>query len=319
MSVCGRLSSSPSLSRGHMSSTELQPGIYLAHKPVGMSSFDIVRSFKARAKDLGQKKWALGHGGTLDPFAKGLLLVLSGQATRLMELMHPLPKVYEADIAWGAETDTCDHLGLVVLEGDIGNLSEESLNLAIDSFLGWSDQVPPATSAKKIGGEAAYKKAHRGETVTLPPSKVYLYDAAWLWHDLPRQSRLKITCRGGFYVRSLARDLGRALGCGAHLSGLFRTAIGPWGDPGEAAFPLINGADLIPWCQKRILDKAEADHLAHGRPIGIGEVAEGSYSFPDNFPSAAPPLAALYESKLVALLNEREGMLWTIANLRGGI
>jgi tRNA pseudouridine55 synthase len=298
---------------------ELLPGVYLFHKPVGLSSFDIVRSFKRAAAEAGQKKWALGHGGTLDPFAKGLLLVLSGQATRLMELMHPLPKIYEADVEWGIETDTCDHLGKAIFNGDANSATEERLAAAINSFLGWIEQVPPATSAKKIGGEAAYKKAHRGETVVLPPSKVYLHSAAWLSHALPKKSRLQIACRGGFYVRSLARDLGRTIGCGAHLSMLHRAAIGPWADPGENNQLLVNGADLLPWCRKRELNEAEAGHLAHGRPIEVGELADGTYPLPDGFPDPSAPIAAIYESKLAALLREREGMLWTTANLRGGL
>jgi len=96
----------------------LNPGVYLVHKEVGQSSFDVVRGFKHEAWEDGQKKLALGHGGTLDPFAEGLLLVLAGQGTRLMELMHPLPKTYLARIAWGAETDSGDHLGLVAKAPD---------------------------------------------------------------------------------------------------------------------------------------------------------------------------------------------------------
>lgn len=302
-----------------MHSPELLPGIYLTHKPVGMSSFDVVRGFKRIASEAGQKKWALGHGGTLDPFAKGLLLILSGQATRLMELMHPLPKTYVADVEWGVETDTCDHLGLVVSEGDAASVTEVSLDAAIKGFLGWSEQVPPATSAKKIGGESAYKKAHRGESVEIPPSRVYLHDATWMSHDLPKRSRLKITCRGGFYVRSLARDLGRVIGCGAHLSGLYRTAIGPWTDPGENSQSHLSGLDVLPWCRSRLLNEAEADHLGHGRPIEIGDVAAGRYSLPDGFPDPSAPIAGVIDSRLVALLMERDGMLWTIANLRGGV
>jgi len=302
-----------------MPCTHLLPGVYLAHKPIGPSSFDVVRSFKRAALDAGQKKWVIGHGGTLDPFARGLLLILSGQATRLMELMHPLPKVYEADIVWGAETDTCDHLGNVAFEGDVSSVAETSLNTAINGFLGWTEQVPPATSAKKIGGEAAYKKAHRGETVVLSPSSVYLHDAAWLSHDLPKRSRLKITCRGGYYVRSLARDIGRALGCGAHLSGLYRVAIGPWEDPGEDNQVIVTGEDALPWRPKRVLNEAEANHLAHGRPIEIGEIIGASYSMPSGFPAPPGSIAAIFNSRLTALLVEREGRLWTTANLRGGL
>jgi len=298
---------------------ELSPGVYLVHKPVGLTSFDMVRSFKRAAFDAGQKKWSIGHGGTLDPFARGLLLMLSGQATRLMELIHPLPKAYEADIVWGIETDSGDHLGNNVSECGAEGITEKHLEDAVKSFLGWSNQVPPATSAKKIGGEAAYKKAHRGEKVALPPSRVYLHEAEWASHDLPRRSKLRIVCRGGFYVRSLARDLGRVLGCGAHLSGLRREAIGPWEDPGENKQGLATGPGVLPWCPSRTLNEEDADHIAKGRPIQIGEIAVGRYSLPKGFPDPLAPIAAIFQSKLVALLKERGGELWPVANLRGGI
>ncbi len=297
----------------------MEPGVYLVHKEVGGTSFDVVRGFTREAREAGLKKYPLGHGGTLDPFAKGLLLILAGQATRLMELMHPIPKTYVADIAWGVETDTCDHLGQGISEGDASTLSLAALDAALASFLGWQDQVPPATSAKKIDGEAAYRKAHRGEEVILPPSKVYLHEARWLDHDLPKSSRLEITCRGGYYVRALARDLGRRLGCGAHLSGLHRTAIGPWKDPGQGARILVQGEALVPWCSSRRITDDEAIHLGHGRAISMGETEAPTWKLPDGFPDPSGPIRALHEGRLTALLREEEGQLRTFANLRGGL
>ncbi len=297
----------------------VESGIFLVHKQVGESSFDVVRRFKHLAFEAGQKKWALGHGGTLDPFAEGLLLVLSGQATRLMELMHPLPKTYEARLVWGVETDTCDHLGLSIMEGDPSRLTPEALDAALPAFLGWRDQIPPATCAKKIGGEAAYKKAHRGEEVVLPPSRVYLHEAAWISHDLPRASTLRITCRGGFYVRSLARELGQLMGCGAHLERLTRTAIGPWLDPGPGEERLLQGRDLIPWCPSRILSDEEADHLSHGRAIPLGECQAPAVALLEGFPDPGAPIRGLHGDLLVALLGEEDGQLRTHANLRGGL
>ena len=297
----------------------VEPGVFLVHKRVGESSFDVVRRFKHAAYEAGQKKWALGHGGTLDPFAEGLLLVLSGQATRLMELMHPLPKTYEAKVVWGLETDTCDHLGVSVMEGDASKLASATLDAALEAFLGWRDQIPPATCAKKIDGESAYKKAHRGEEVVLPPSRVFLHQAAWIAHDLPRASTLRITCRGGYYVRSLARDLGRMLGCGAHLALLSRTAIGPWMDPGPGQERLLQGKDLIPWCSTRILSDEEADHLLHGRAIPIGEFHAALEALPEGFPDPGAPIRGIHGDRLVALLHEKDGQLRTTANLRGGI
>ena len=297
----------------------IEAGIHLVHKTVGQSSFDVIRGFKRRAFEAGQKKLALGHGGTLDPFADGLLLVLAGQATRLMELLHPLPKTYVAEVAWGVETDTCDLQGLPLGDTVVPDFSPAALDAALAPFLGWTDQVPPATSAKKIDGEAAYKKAHRGEVVLMKPSRVFLLSARWLGHDLPRRSTLELTCRGGFYVRSLARDLGRVLGCGAHLSALRRTAIGPWADPGEGQEGLLTGADLLPWCPSRRLTDEEAEHLSHGRAIPVGESVPAVWSLPSGFPDPGAPLRALHGERLVALLKPAEDGLRTFANLRGGL
>jgi tRNA pseudouridine55 synthase len=294
----------------------LNPGITLVHKTAGETSFDVVRRFKREAFQEGLKGLALGHGGTLDPFARGLLLILAGQATRLMELMHPLPKTYEAEVAWGTETDTCDHLGVAVARGE-ALPDPGALDAALEGFLGWRDQVPPATCAKKIGGEAAYRKAHRGEAVELPPSRVYLHRAAWI-HHAPGLSTLRITCRGGYYVRSLARDLGRALGCPAHLAGLARTAIGPWEDPGPCPAALA-GTDLLPWCPSRVLDGTELDHLLHGRPIPLGTPEPPRWAFPEGFPDPQAPVQALHEGKLMALLKVQEDTFRTFANLRGGL
>lgn len=295
------------------------PGIHLVHKTVGQSSFDVIRGFKHRAYEAGQKKLALGHGGTLDPFADGLLLVLAGQATRLMELMHPLPKTYLAEVAWGTETDTCDLHGKPVSEADASRLNLALLDAALVPFLGWTEQVPPATSAKKIDGEAAYKKAHRGEEVVMKPCRVFLLSARWIAHDLPRRSTLEMTCRGGFYVRSLARDLGRALGCGAHLSALRRTVIGPWSDPGEGRENLLTGADLLPWCPSRELTDTEAEHLAHGRTIPTGEALPATWAMPAGFPDPGAPLRAMHADRMMALLRSTEDGLRTFANLRGGL
>ena len=294
-------------------------GIHLVHKTVGQSSFDVVRGFKRRAFEAGQKKLALGHGGTLDPFADGLLLLLAGQATRLMELLHPLPKTYRAEVHWGVETDTCDLHGKPVSEHAEFQLTPEILNAALAPLLGWTEQVPPATSAKKIDGEAAYKKAHRGEEVVMKPCRVFLLAAHWVAHDLPQRSTLELTCRGGYYVRSLARDLGRALGCGAHLAALCRTAIGPWTNPGEGQERLLTGAELLPWCPSRVVTDEEAEHLSHGRAIPMGATLPALWAMPEGFPDPGAPLQAMHGERLVALLKPTEDGLRTFANLRGGL
>jgi len=296
----------------------MEPGLYLVHKPVGSTSFQVVRSFVAAIREAGLGKLPVGHGGTLDPFAEGLLLILVGQATRLMDLLHPLPKTYVAEVVWGIETDTCDLQGLPVSQCEPVGLDAAALDAALQAFLGWSEQVPPATSAKKIAGEAAYRKAHRGEDVVLPPSRVYLHAAAWIRHEGVR-SWLELTCRGGFYVRSLARALGRALGCGAHLARLRRTAIGPWEDPGPGLREHLAGPALLPWCRSRQLSEAESIHLAHGRAIETGLLEEPLWTLPEGFPDPSAPIRALHADRLVALLKEKDAGLSTFANLRGGI
>jgi len=297
----------------------MEPGLYLVHKPVNSTSFQIVRGFMQAIRQSSQGKLPVGHGGTLDPFAEGLLLMLVGQATRLMDLMHPLPKTYLAEIVWGVETDTCDLQGLPVGEPGPVAFDACALEAALLPFLGWTEQVPPATSAKKIGGEAAYRKAHRGEEVVLPPSRVYLHRAAWIRHELPERSWLELTCRGGFYVRSLARDLGRDLGCGAHLARLRRTAIGPWADPGPGIQEHLAGDALVPWCPTRQVTDEEADRLGHGQRIVIGALEAPLCDLPEGFPDPAAPIRAMHSGRLIALLKEREGELATFANLRGGL
>jgi tRNA pseudouridine55 synthase len=288
----------------------VRPGIHLVHKRPGETSFSVVRGF---ADSTGLRAC---HGGALDPFAEGLLLILAGPATRLFELLHAVPKTYEAEIAWGAETDNGDPLGKVVAEGDASALSPAELDSALIGHLGWREQVPPATSNKRVGGERAYVRAHRGEEVTLPPSRVYLHEARFVSHDLPRASRLLLVVRGGYYVRALVRDLGRELRCRAHLRALSRTTIGPWSDPaGEPA--IVSGPAVLPWAHVRELDDAEEKRIRGGASIARGQLRDPDWRPPPGFPDPAPPVRALHHGRIVALLSEREGALERAIDLRG--
>ncbi len=293
----------------------LEPGIHLLHKPAGPTSFSLVQPFLAEARGR-RPRIAVCHGGALDPFAEGLLPILVGRATRAFELLHSIPKEYEAEVSWGAETDNGDLLGAVVARGDASGLDPARLDGALAPFLGWDEQVPPATSNKRVGGERAYARAHRGELVQLPPVRVYLHEARWVWHDLPRASGLRLVVRGGYYVRSLARDLGRALGCRAHLTRLSRTAIGPWRDPGPGRRELVRGAQILPWSPKREINAEEARAL-RGGAIPRGEVRPPDWAVPAGFPDPGAPVRALLDGELVALLRERDGMLWREIDLRG--
>ncbi|WP_141332242.1 tRNA pseudouridine(55) synthase TruB [Myxococcus sp. AB025B] len=297
----------------------MTPGLYRVHKPVGPTSFSVVQSFLEETRAVPGKRVPVCHGGTLDPFAQGLLLILVGQTTRLFELLHAVPKTYEADVIWGTEMDTGDLHGQPVFQGDTSPVTPEKLDAALVPFLGWREQIPPATSAKKVGGEPAYRKAHRGEVVELPPSRVYLHSASWLSHDLPRTSRLTLTCRGGYYVRSLARDLGRALGCGAHLSTLRRTRIGPWSDPDPGTRVLATGRELLPWARVRPLTDHEVGELRRERSIPLVGTNPPDWRLPTGFPDPEAPVRGFHQGRLVFLLRERDGALWSESELRGGL
>jgi tRNA pseudouridine55 synthase len=308
----------------------MQPGIYLVHKPVGVTSFSLVRALmqEVEAAGLSRKRLPVAHGGTLDPFAHGLLLLLAGPATQLMELIHPVPKTYVARVVWGTETDNGDLLGRVVQQASpeavreaLDALTPQRLDAALRPFLGWHEQVPPTTSAKKIDGEPAYRKVHRGEAVTLPPSRVYLHAARWRSHALPHSSELELTCRGGFYVRALARELGRSLGCGAHLATLARTAIGPWEDPGPGAPRVhVQGRGVLPWCPWRPLSDAEVGRLKRGEPIASGTLQPPDWPLPPGYPDVEPPVRGFHRERLLNLLWHQPGdALASRIHLRGGL
>ncbi|HYE21472.1 MAG TPA: hypothetical protein VEA69_23695 [Tepidisphaeraceae bacterium] len=298
----------------------MPPGLYLLHKPVGVTSFSLVQAAldAARAADPRHRPKVV-HGGALDPFAHGLLILLTGPAVKLFEYLHPIPKAYDATIRWGVETDNGDPLGRPVVTGDASALTPARLEAAMATFVGWHDQVPPATSNKRVGGERAYAKAHRGEAVELPPSRVYLHSAEWVSHDLPRASVLRVVVRGGFYVRSLARDLGRAVGCRAHLGELHRTAIGPYGDPGPGSEPVaVSSGEILSWAPTRILDDNEVGELRAGRPISVGVVARGA-RLPDGFPDPEAPVRGLHRERVAFLLRRDGNRLATITEFRGGL
>jgi tRNA pseudouridine55 synthase len=267
----------------------------------------------------GKRRTRLCHGGTLDPFAHGLLLILVGPATKLFDHLHAVPKVYEATVRWGVETDNGDPLGRVTFEGDASSLSPQQLEEALAGFVGWREQVPPATSAKRIGGERAYEKAHRGETVELPPSRVYLHEAAWLSHDLPRESRLRIVVRGGYYVRALGRDLGRLLGCGAHLATLHRSAIGPWLDPGPGHRAALSRRQLLPWARSRVLSDQDVGDLRQARAIPLGTLEPFEWSPPPGFPDPDAPIRAFHRERLTFLLRPEGAALRAVAAFGAGM
>lgn len=197
-------------------------GLLNIDKPKGITSHDVVNRVRKLA---GQRR--VGHAGTLDPMATGVLLVCLGQATRLIEYVTASRKQYRAVIRFGLTTDTLDAEGQITAENDPSALTEARLHQILPAFLGQIEQIPPLFSAIKKGGQPLYKRARAGQTVEVEPRQVTLYALTWVdWQ--PPDLTLDITCSPGTYIRSLARDVGLAAGPGAHLAGLTRTASGPW-------------------------------------------------------------------------------------------
>jgi tRNA pseudouridine55 synthase len=203
-------------------------GLLLVDKPAGPTSHDMVGWVR---RGLGLRR--VGHAGTLDPFASGLLLVCVGAATRLVEELHDLDKVYEATARLGLRTTTDDPEGEVVETADaeaLARVRPEAVERALQEQVGLRMQRPPVYSSKKVEGEAAHRRVRRGEAVELPPVPVRIHEVELLEVvEVPlHEVRFRVLCGTGTYIRAMARDLGDHLGVGAHLTGLRRTRIGPF-------------------------------------------------------------------------------------------
>jgi tRNA pseudouridine55 synthase len=248
-------------------------GLLLIDKPAGPSSFEVVRRVR---KALKARK--AGHGGTLDPFATGLLLLLIGEATKLVPFLMPEPKTYRATVKLGEETDTQDPTGEVTARSD--RLPEpDEIYAAAARFVGEIEQVPPMYSALRHHGERLYQMARRGETVEVKPRQVTIYELTVQEVALPLVT-LEVTCSSGTYIRTLAADLGKALGCGAHLAALRRLAVGPFKveealalaamrelNREELASRIIPLADCLPGFRALSVGPEEEEILRYGRPL----------------------------------------------------
>jgi tRNA pseudouridine55 synthase len=200
--------------------------ILLFDKPYRWTSFDLVNKVRfLYVHKTGHKKLKVGHAGTLDPLATGLLLICIGRATKRIVELQDLEKEYLATVRFGATTPCFDLEKPIDREYPYRHITREIIQEALQSFTGWIEQVPPVFSAKMIRGERAYEKARRGETMEMKPSRVFIRELELLRYDAP-DAYLKISCSKGTYIRSFARDIGAALGSGAHLTELRRTKIG---------------------------------------------------------------------------------------------
>lgn len=259
-------------------------GILNVDKPEGWTSHDVV----ARVRRLsGQRR--VGHAGTLDPFATGVLLVCLGQATRISEYLMDQPKRYHAIVRFGVSTDTYDATGRVVQETDRVPEDLAVIEALLPQFTGRILQTPPPYSALKVAGQPAYRRARHGEAVELEPRPVQIYELKVLsW--VPPDLELEVLCGKGTYIRSLAHDLGQAAGSAAHLASLRRTAIGsftveeatPLAEI-EAAFEAGSWEELFYPIDEALLQypalivsREQVQRLLQGQPISADGLPDGA-------------------------------------------
>ncbi len=219
-------------------------GVLVVDKPVGMTSMDVVAIVRGRAGGA-----RTGHAGTLDPLAEGVLVLALGRATKSLDRFMATVKRYRTVIDLSAFTNTDDREGERV-EVEVAEPPDEAaVRVALDAFKGQIMQRPPARSAIKVGGRRAYAMSRRGESVTLEPRSVEIYELDLVRYQWP-MIEITVCCGKGTYIRSLARDIGGQLGTGGHCASLRRTAVGPFTD--DQAVPLddvpqpLGEADLIP-------------------------------------------------------------------------
>lgn len=202
--------------------------IILIDKPAGISSFGVVAKIRGELRAQFGHKVKVGHTGTLDPFATGLLILLSGKYTKKSSEFLKLDKVYEATMKLGYTSTTGDPEGEIsesVFSEHSELFSQEKITKIINSFIGTVTQTPPRFSAIKINGQRAYKLARKGENFEIPSREITIYSIEILSYDYP-ELKIRVHCSSGTYIRTLAEDIGKALGTGAYLTALRRIQIG---------------------------------------------------------------------------------------------
>lgn len=215
-------------------------------KPLGWTSFDVVKRLRgAIQRRLSLRRFKVGHAGTLDPLATGVLLICTGRATRRIEELQAGVKQYEAELRLGATTPSFDLETEIDHTYPTGHITDSLIEQVLDTFRGDIMQVPPVFSAVKIDGKRAYKYARKGREVELAAKPLHISELQLLSRD-GDDLRLRVTCSKGTYIRALARDIGLALGSGAHLVGLRRTAVGALGI--DKCMSLDNAIEMIENC-----------------------------------------------------------------------
>jgi tRNA pseudouridine55 synthase len=260
-------------------------GLVVVDKPAGITSHDVV----GRCRRIFSQR-RVGHGGTLDPDATGVLLVGLGRATRLLRFLSELPKSYEGEIVLGVATSTLDASGEVVGTWNMSGVTVADVQAAAAAFVGEIDQVPPMVSAVQVGGRRLHELARAGIDVEREPRRVTVHRLSISPARSAGVFPVSVTCSAGTYVRSLAADLGSALGGGAHLRSLRRTAVGPF--TADMARPLesLSAADILPPAEalrgrpRVVVDGDLAVAVAHGKVLDrtvLGVVGEGPWAVLD--------------------------------------
>jgi tRNA pseudouridine55 synthase len=251
-------------------------GFLNINKPLGLTSHDVVaRVRRIYKRDTGSKK--VGHAGTLDPLATGVLIVCVGQATRLSDYVMHSTKAYRAQLQLGATTDTYDAEGNIITTTDASHITLDAVKAILPQFIGHIQQVPPMYSAIKIGGKKLYDLARAGQEIERPARDVYIEDISIEAWRSP-QLTLSVTCASGTYIRSLAHDIGQALGVGAHLTALARLRSGDFQldhavelesllDDPEWHHALITPKQALQAYPSLTLSSEEAQAIQHGRII----------------------------------------------------
>ena len=252
-------------------------GIVVVNKPEGWTSHDVVNKIRGIFHTR-----RVGHLGTLDPIATGVLPVMVGQATRLAQFWERSDKEYDATVRFGFATSTWDRAGEPAGPMGPADISRAALETCLVTQRGEIRQTPPPVSAKKVSGVPAYKLARRNVTVELEPVRVMIYELELLSVQ-EGYVRLRVRCSAGTYVRAIAHELGLALGCGAHVHSLVRTAAGPFrlnsartlddlqslADAGRLEEAVTPAADLLPQFPPVYVDEITAGQIRHGREFNV--------------------------------------------------